>query len=73
MLGGDYMTGTVKWFNAVKGFGFIANDAGGDDVFIHSSALPAQIRDLDDGQKVTFDIEKDPKNGKECAANITLV
>ena len=66
------MTGTVKWFNAVKGFGFIANDEGGEDVFIHSSALPAQTRSLDDGQKVSFDLEKDPKNGKVCAANIKL-
>lgn len=66
-------TGTVKWFNATKGFGFISNDDGGDDVFVHISALPADNKNLDDGQKVSFDIEKDPKNGKSCAANITVI
>ena len=66
------MTGTVKWFNATKGFGFIANDEGGEDVFVHISALPQDNKSLDDGQKVSFDIEKDPKNGKVCAANIKV-
>lgn len=67
------MTGTVKWFNETKGFGFISNDNGGDDVFVHISALPQNNKSLDEGQKVSFDIEKDPKNGKFCAANVTII
>lgn len=67
--------GTVKWFNAEKGFGFIANDEGGDDVFVHFSAIIADgYRTLDEGQKVTFDIEADPKNpNKLRAANVQKV
>lgn len=67
--------GTVKWFNAEKGFGFIANDEGGDDVFVHFSAIQADgYRTLDEGQKVTFDIEADPKNpNKLRAANVKKV
>lgn len=67
--------GTVKWFNAEKGFGFIANDEGGDDVFVHFSAIVADgYRTLDEGQKVTFDIETDPKNpSKLRAANVQKV
>ena len=53
--------GTVKWFNAEKGFGFIANDEGGDDVFVHFSAIQTDgYRTLDEGQKVTFEVETDP-------------
>ena len=52
------MKGTVKWFNAEKGFGFIANDEGGDDVFVHFSAIVADgYRTLTEGQKVTFEVE----------------
>ena len=53
--------GTVKWFNNEKGFGFISNDNGGDDVFVHFSAImmPGH-KTLEDGQKVTFDTETDP-------------
>ncbi len=67
--------GTVKWFNAEKGFGFIANDEGGDDVFVHFSAIQCDgYRTLDEGQKVTFDIEEDPKNpSKLRAANVHKV
>lgn len=67
--------GTVKWFNAEKGFGFIANDEGGDDVFVHFSAIQSDgYRTLDEGQKVTFDIEEDPKNpSKLRAANVQKV
>ena len=54
--------GTVKWFNAEKGYGFIANDEGGDDVFVHFSAIVAEgYRRLKEGQKVSFEIEPDPK------------
>jgi CspA family cold shock protein len=65
-------TGTVKWFNAEKGFGFISNDEGGDDVFVHFSAIQADgFKTLAEGQKVTFDIEQDPKNSSKLrAANV---
>ncbi len=66
--------GTVKWFNAEKGFGFITNDAGGDDVFVHFSAIVSEgFKSLNEGQKVTFDTEKDPKNPKKLrAVNVCL-
>ena len=55
-------TGTVKWFNAEKGFGFIQQDSGATDVFVHHSAIDAQgYRSLDEGQKVTFDTTQGPK------------
>lgn len=64
--------GTVKWFNATKGFGFIAPAQGSKDVFVHISALErAGIRQLDDGQAVTFDLETD-RNGRESATNLAL-
>ncbi|MDO8883695.1 MAG: cold-shock protein [Pseudotabrizicola sp.] len=64
--------GTVKWFNATKGFGFIAPAQGSKDVFVHVSALErAGIRQLDDGQAVTFDLETD-RNGRESATNLAL-
>ena len=65
-------TGTVKWFNATKGFGFIAPDGGSKDVFVHISAVErAGLRDLADNQKVTFDIEPG-RDGRESATNIQL-
>ena len=65
-------TGTVKWFNTTKGFGFIAPQGGSKDVFVHITALErAGLRSLNDGQAVTFDIERD-RNGRESATNLTL-
>lgn len=55
-------TGTVKWFNAEKGFGFIAQDAGGPDVFVHYSAIDSGgYRSLDEGQRVEFDVTQGQK------------
>jgi len=64
--------GTVKWFNATKGFGFIAPEGGTKDVFVHVTALEqAGIRSLPDGQAVSFDLERD-RNGRESATNLKL-
>ncbi len=67
--------GTVKWFNNEKGYGFLANDEGGDDVFVHFSSIMIDgFKTLKEGQKVTFDIEDDPKNpDKMRAANVQIV
>jgi CspA family cold shock protein len=55
-------TGTVKWFNETKGFGFIAQDSGGDDVFVHFSAIQGEgFKTLAEGQKVSYDVEQGPK------------
>lgn len=64
--------GTVKWFNAEKGFGFISNDEGGDDVFVHFSAIQIDgFKTLNEGQKVTYETEADPRsNGKLRAINV---
>jgi CspA family cold shock protein len=63
--------GTVKFFNSQKGYGFIAQDRGGPDVFVHISAVErAGMRSLVEGQKVTFDIETDRRSDKSAAANL---
>lgn len=70
-LGGTRMqSGTVKWFNPDKGFGFISNDNGGEDVFVHFSAIMSVsgYKSLEEGQAVTFDIETDPKNSSKFRA-----
>ena len=64
-------TGTVKFYNGQKGFGFIQPDDGGKDVFVHATALErAGIRNLVEGQKVSFDIEEDRRTGKVAASNL---
>lgn len=64
-------TGTVKWFNATKGFGFIAPDDGGKDVFVHVTAVQrAGLQALSEGQRVTFDVVDDRKGKK--AENLVL-
>lgn len=66
------ISGTVKWFNAEKGYGFISNDDGSGDVFVHFSAIQAEgFRTLAEGQKVSYDTEPDPKDpGKLRAVNV---
>jgi CspA family cold shock protein len=64
--------GTVKWFNATKGFGFIAPETGGKDVFVHISAVERSgLNGLKDNQKVTFDVESG-RDGRESAINLAL-
>jgi CspA family cold shock protein len=61
-------TGTVKWFNAQKGFGFIQPDDGGKDVFVHISAVErAGFRDLRDGQKISYELTQDKRSGRSSA------
>lgn len=64
-------TGTVKWFNATKGFGFIQPDNGGADVFVHISAIErAGLRTLTEGQTVSYELQRDAKSGKLSAENL---
>ena len=64
-------TGTVKWFNSTKGFGFIQPDSGGKDVFVHISAVErAGMSTLNEGQKVSFDVVADRRSGKSAAENL---
>jgi CspA family cold shock protein len=67
-------TGTVKWFNGQKGFGFIQPDDGGTDVFVHISAVErAGLGSLHEGQKVSFEMQRDPRSGKTAAADLRAV
>ena len=64
-------TGTVKFFNSTKGFGFITPENGGTDVFVHISAVErAGMRSLVEGQKVSFEVVRDNRNGKSAAENL---
>ena len=63
--------GTVKWFNETKGFGFIQPDNGGNDVFVHISAVErAGLRGLAEGQKISYEMETDKRSGKQSAGNL---
>lgn len=69
----DMATGTVKWFNTDKGYGFIAPEGGGKDVFVHIRALERSgLRDLQDNQKVSYELEAG-RDGRESAGNIELL
>lgn len=64
--------GTVKWFNSIKGFGFIQPDEGGTDVFVHASAVEsAGLRSLSDGQKVSYEVQLD--RGRSSASNLQII
>ena len=64
-------TGTVKWFNTIKGFGFIQPDNGGADVFVHISAVEhAGMHNLSEGQRVQFELIRDSRSGKDSAGNL---
>jgi CspA family cold shock protein len=65
-------TGTVKWFNEQKGYGFIQPDAGGKDVFVHISAVErAGMKSLREGQKISYEILTDKRTGKSSAGNLS--
>ena len=67
----EMITGTVKWFNSAKGFGFIQPDNGGADVFVHISAVQrAGLAGLNEGQRVSFELEKDKRSGKMAATQL---
>ncbi|MBZ9603104.1 cold-shock protein [Phyllobacterium chamaecytisi] len=66
-------TGTVKWFNSQKGFGFIQPDSGDADVFVHISAVErAGLRGLNDGQKISYEIVQDKRTGKMSADQLSV-
>ncbi len=66
-------TGAVKWFNGTKGYGFICPDDGGQDVFVHISAVErAGLRGLNEGQKLSFELQMDKRKGKTSAVNLQV-
>lgn len=66
-------SGEVKWFNKTKGFGFIVPDGGGNDVFVHISAVQQSgLQGLDDGQRLTYELKEDPRRGKSSAVDLKL-
>jgi len=66
-------TGVVKWFNGQKGYGFIQPDDGGNDVFVHISAVErAGLHGLNEGQKISFEVKTDPRRGKSSAENLRV-
>jgi CspA family cold shock protein len=69
----EMATGTVKWFNSTKGYGFIQPDNGAKDVFVHISAVEAAgLRSLSDGQKISFEEQADKRSGKMSAVNLKV-
>jgi cold shock protein len=63
--------GTVKWFNATKGYGFIQPEDGGKDVFVHITAVErSELNGLNEGQRLSYELEKDRRTGKESAVNL---
>lgn len=67
-------TGTVKWFNSTKGYGFIQPEDGSQDVFVHISAVErAGMRGLNEGQKISYEIQRDQRSGKNSAENLKAV
>lgn len=67
-------TGTVKWYNSTKGFGFIAPDQGGNDVFVHASAIErAGMHTLNEGQAVSYELEQDKRSGKTSAGQLQAI
>ncbi len=64
-------TGTVKWYNSTKGYGFIQPDDGGKDVFVHVSAVEtSDLGSLNEGQKISYEVERDARSGKESAGRL---
>jgi CspA family cold shock protein len=73
-IGNKMATGTVKWFNGQKGFGFIQPDQGGNDVFVHISAVErAGFNSLNEGDKISYEVVADKRSGKSSADNLKKV